>query len=206
MWFLSWVELPPYFLHGAHPPCGRSSFRRAVCRWAFSCCFSLYHLLPVLFSNQMSSAHLPGSSHLFLSFSSRSSMSLCAAINLLGLTWQLKPSDGPLLNNGLGAGLPVNSDVATLPSGGRGMNYQLHAPHQGGTQSALKKIKNGEIILDYSNPLFCSSSMLHISNLIDALLSCYELESFPNTTCHSGTLHYSERFTSKLKILFWLIC
>ncbi|MEQ2160709.1 Teneurin-2, partial [Goodea atripinnis] len=32
----------------------------------------------------------------------------------------LKPSDGPLLNNGLGAGLPVNSDVATLPSGGRG--------------------------------------------------------------------------------------
>lgn len=49
-------------------------------------------------------------------------LSLCAAINLLGLTWQLKPSDGPLLNNGLGAGLPVNSDVATLPSGGRGMN------------------------------------------------------------------------------------
>lgn len=51
-----------------------------------------------------------------------SPLSLCAAINLLGLTWQLKPSDGPLLNNGLGPGLPVNSDVATLPSGGRGMN------------------------------------------------------------------------------------
>uniref|UniRef100_A0A3Q2DGF2 Teneurin-2 n=1 Tax=Cyprinodon variegatus TaxID=28743 RepID=A0A3Q2DGF2_CYPVA len=47
-------------------------------------------------------------------------LSYFIAINLLGLTWQLKPSDGPLLNNGLGAGLPVNSDVATLPSGGRG--------------------------------------------------------------------------------------
>lgn len=46
-------------------------------------------------------------------------LSYFIAINLLGLTWQLKPSDGPVLNNGLGAGLPVNSDVATLPSGGR---------------------------------------------------------------------------------------
>lgn len=45
------------------------------------------------------------------------SIRLCAAINLLGLTWQLKPSDGPV-----GAAVPVNSDVATLPSGGRGMN------------------------------------------------------------------------------------
>lgn len=58
-----------------------------------------------------------------------SSLSLHTAINLLGLTWQLKPSDGPVLNNGLGAGLPVNSDVATLPSGGRGMNYSAHTPH-----------------------------------------------------------------------------
>uniref|UniRef100_A0A3Q3MDE5 Teneurin-2 n=1 Tax=Labrus bergylta TaxID=56723 RepID=A0A3Q3MDE5_9LABR len=47
-------------------------------------------------------------------------LSYFIAINLLGLNWQLKPSDGPVLNNGLGAGLPVNSDVATLPSGGRG--------------------------------------------------------------------------------------
>ncbi|XP_057705538.1 teneurin-2 isoform X7 [Corythoichthys intestinalis] len=47
-------------------------------------------------------------------------LSYFIAINLLGLTWQLKPSDGPVLNNGLGAAVPVNSDVATLPSGGRG--------------------------------------------------------------------------------------
>lgn len=54
----------------------------------------------------------------------------CAAINILGLTWQLKSSDGPVLNNGLGAGLPVNSDVATLPSGGRGMNWRSTQPHK----------------------------------------------------------------------------
>uniref|UniRef100_A0A3Q3WJ75 Uncharacterized protein n=1 Tax=Mola mola TaxID=94237 RepID=A0A3Q3WJ75_MOLML len=47
-------------------------------------------------------------------------LSYFIAINLLGLTWQLQPSDGPVLNNGMGAGLPVNSDVAPLPSGGRG--------------------------------------------------------------------------------------
>ncbi|KAL1262489.1 hypothetical protein QQF64_007754 [Cirrhinus molitorella] len=41
-------------------------------------------------------------------------------MNLLGLNWQLKPVVGPMLNNGLGAGLPSNSDVATAPSGGRG--------------------------------------------------------------------------------------
>ncbi|KTG34070.1 hypothetical protein cypCar_00027860 [Cyprinus carpio] len=41
-------------------------------------------------------------------------------MNLLGLNWQLKPVVGPMLNNGLGAGLPSNSDAATAPSGGRG--------------------------------------------------------------------------------------
>nr|XP_055033235.1 teneurin-2 isoform X8 [Misgurnus anguillicaudatus] len=47
-------------------------------------------------------------------------LSYFIAMNLLGLNWQLKPVVGPLLNNGLGAGLPSNSDVATAPSGGRG--------------------------------------------------------------------------------------
>uniref|UniRef100_A0A672SE34 Teneurin transmembrane protein 2 n=1 Tax=Sinocyclocheilus grahami TaxID=75366 RepID=A0A672SE34_SINGR len=47
-------------------------------------------------------------------------LSYFIAMNLLGLNWQLKPVVGPMLNNGLGAGLPSNSDVATAPSGGRG--------------------------------------------------------------------------------------
>ncbi|XP_071002454.1 teneurin-2-like, partial [Oncorhynchus clarkii lewisi] len=47
-------------------------------------------------------------------------LSYFIAINLLGLTWYLQSSEGPVLNNGLStAGLAVNSDVATLPSGGR---------------------------------------------------------------------------------------
>lgn len=48
-------------------------------------------------------------------------------MNLLGLNWQLKPVVGPMLNNGLGAGLPSNSDVATAPSGGRGEQHSLTA-------------------------------------------------------------------------------
>lgn len=83
------------------------------------------HVLTVHRSDQMSLSHL---SRLFSHVHSLL-VSLCAAINLLGLTWQLKPSDGPLLNNGLGAGLPVNSDVATLPSGGRGMNCGARTDH-----------------------------------------------------------------------------
>uniref|UniRef100_A0A671NYU8 Teneurin-2 n=1 Tax=Sinocyclocheilus anshuiensis TaxID=1608454 RepID=A0A671NYU8_9TELE len=47
-------------------------------------------------------------------------LSYFIAMNLLGLNWQLKPVVGPMLNNGLGAGLPSNSDAATAPSGGRG--------------------------------------------------------------------------------------
>uniref|UniRef100_A0A8C2FV74 Teneurin-2 n=1 Tax=Cyprinus carpio TaxID=7962 RepID=A0A8C2FV74_CYPCA len=45
-------------------------------------------------------------------------LSYFIAMNLLGLNWQLKPVVGPMLNNGLGAGLPSNSDVATASSGG----------------------------------------------------------------------------------------
>ncbi|XP_016101314.1 teneurin-2-like [Sinocyclocheilus grahami] len=47
-------------------------------------------------------------------------LSYFIAMNLLGLNWQLKPVVGPMLNNGLGAGLPSNSDTATAPSGSRG--------------------------------------------------------------------------------------
>uniref|UniRef100_A0AAY4E7H6 Teneurin-2 n=1 Tax=Denticeps clupeoides TaxID=299321 RepID=A0AAY4E7H6_9TELE len=39
-------------------------------------------------------------------------LSYFIAMNLLGLNWQLKPVEGPMLNNGLGAGLPSNSDGA----------------------------------------------------------------------------------------------
>ncbi|XP_069052190.1 teneurin-2 isoform X2 [Lepisosteus oculatus] len=47
-------------------------------------------------------------------------LSYFIAMNLLGLNWQLQPADGHVINNGLSTGLPGNSDVATVPSGGRG--------------------------------------------------------------------------------------
>ncbi|KAG7464755.1 hypothetical protein MATL_G00168990 [Megalops atlanticus] len=47
-------------------------------------------------------------------------LSYFIAMNLLGLNWQLQPADGHMINNGLSTGLPGNSDVATVPSGGRG--------------------------------------------------------------------------------------
>ncbi|XP_064422810.1 teneurin-2 isoform X2 [Latimeria chalumnae] len=42
------------------------------------------------------------------------------AMHLLGLNWQLQPADGHTFNNGLRTGLPGSSDVATMPSGGKG--------------------------------------------------------------------------------------
>ncbi|XP_038628395.1 teneurin-2 isoform X2 [Tachyglossus aculeatus] len=42
------------------------------------------------------------------------------AMHLLGLNWQLQPTDGHTFNNGIRTGLPGNDDVATMPSGGKG--------------------------------------------------------------------------------------
>ncbi|XP_028838153.1 teneurin-2 isoform X4 [Denticeps clupeoides] len=47
-------------------------------------------------------------------------LSYFIALNLLGLNWQLKPTDGHLVSNGLSTGIPGIGDVATVPSGGRG--------------------------------------------------------------------------------------
>ncbi|KTF95575.1 hypothetical protein cypCar_00029456 [Cyprinus carpio] len=43
-----------------------------------------------------------------------------AALNLLGLNWRLKPTEGHLVNTGLSMSIPGIGDVATVPSGGRG--------------------------------------------------------------------------------------
>ncbi|KAI5105208.1 teneurin-2 isoform X2 [Silurus meridionalis] len=48
-------------------------------------------------------------------------LSYFIALNLLGLTWQLKPVEAPVLSHGLGtAGMPGTNDETTGPSGGRG--------------------------------------------------------------------------------------
>uniref|UniRef100_A0A671NMG3 Teneurin-2 n=1 Tax=Sinocyclocheilus anshuiensis TaxID=1608454 RepID=A0A671NMG3_9TELE len=47
-------------------------------------------------------------------------LSYVIALNLLGLNWRLKPTEGHLVNTGLSMSIPGIGDVATVPSGGRG--------------------------------------------------------------------------------------
>ncbi|XP_043925520.1 teneurin-2 isoform X2 [Protopterus annectens] len=42
------------------------------------------------------------------------------AMHLLGLNWQLQPADGHAFNNGMRPGLPGTTDIAAIPSGGKG--------------------------------------------------------------------------------------
>lgn len=65
--------------------------------------------------------------HWHISFSSCSVLFfILAALNLLGLTWQLKPVEAPVLSHGLGtAGMPGTNDDTTGPSGGRGKQRSL---------------------------------------------------------------------------------
>lgn len=50
------------------------------------------------------------------------------ALNLLGLNWRLKPTNGHLVSTGLSTGIPSTGDVATVPSGGRGKNRSRSDP------------------------------------------------------------------------------
>uniref|UniRef100_A0A673MAX5 Teneurin-2 n=1 Tax=Sinocyclocheilus rhinocerous TaxID=307959 RepID=A0A673MAX5_9TELE len=45
-------------------------------------------------------------------------LSYVIALNLLGLNWRLKPTEGHLVNTGLSMSIPGIDDVATVPSGG----------------------------------------------------------------------------------------
>lgn len=60
--------------------------------------------------------------HVLFQKSPSLSLSLLPALNLLGLNWRLKPTNGHLVSTGLSTGIPSTGDVATVPSGGRGKN------------------------------------------------------------------------------------
>uniref|UniRef100_A0A8B9HFI8 Teneurin-2 n=1 Tax=Astyanax mexicanus TaxID=7994 RepID=A0A8B9HFI8_ASTMX len=47
-------------------------------------------------------------------------LSYFIALNLLGLNWRLKPTDGHLVTTSLSTGIPGTGEVAAVPSGGRG--------------------------------------------------------------------------------------
>uniref|UniRef100_A0A3B4EG36 Teneurin-2 n=1 Tax=Pygocentrus nattereri TaxID=42514 RepID=A0A3B4EG36_PYGNA len=59
-------------------------------------------------------------------------LSYFIAMNLLGLNWQLKPVDGPMLNHGLGTGLPGSTEEAAVPPGGRGKLLKLETQNTKG--------------------------------------------------------------------------
>uniref|UniRef100_A0AAQ4RN81 Teneurin transmembrane protein 2 n=1 Tax=Gasterosteus aculeatus aculeatus TaxID=481459 RepID=A0AAQ4RN81_GASAC len=134
-------------------------------------------------------------------------LSYFIAINLLGLTWQLKPSDGPVLNNGLGAGLPVNSDVATLPSGGR-VSFPLAPGPWAGRNSSIDtgNIEVGRRVTQEIPPGVFWRSLLHlgqpqflkfnISLGKDALFGVYIRKGLPPS---HAQYDYMERLDGKEK-------
>uniref|UniRef100_A0A8C1Q571 Teneurin-2 n=1 Tax=Cyprinus carpio TaxID=7962 RepID=A0A8C1Q571_CYPCA len=54
-------------------------------------------------------------------------LSYVIVLNLLGLNWRLKPTEGHLVNTGLSMSIPGIGDVATVPSGGRGKSKKLNS-------------------------------------------------------------------------------
>ncbi|KAF3838068.1 hypothetical protein F7725_009836 [Dissostichus mawsoni] len=127
-------------------------------------------------------------------------LSYFIAINVLGLTWQLKPSDGPVLNNGLGAGLPVNSDVATLPSGGRGSWAGRNSSIDTGTIEVGRRVTQEvppgvfwRSLLHLSQPQFLK---FNISLGKDALFGVYIRKGLPPS---HAQYDYMERLDGKEK-------
>uniref|UniRef100_G3Q3K1 Teneurin transmembrane protein 2 n=1 Tax=Gasterosteus aculeatus aculeatus TaxID=481459 RepID=G3Q3K1_GASAC len=125
-------------------------------------------------------------------------LSYFIAINLLGLTWQLKPSDGPVLNNGLGAGLPVNSDVATLPSGGpwAGRNSSIDTGNIEVGRRVTQEIPPGVFwrsLLHLGQPQFLK---FNISLGKDALFGVYIRKGLPPS---HAQYDYMERLDGKEK-------
>uniref|UniRef100_A0A4W5JL25 EGF-like domain-containing protein n=1 Tax=Hucho hucho TaxID=62062 RepID=A0A4W5JL25_9TELE len=119
------------------------------------------------------------------------------AINLLGLTWQLQPSEGPVLNNGLStAGLAVNSDVATLPSGGKGPNSSIDSGDVEVGRRVSQEIPPGVFwrsLLHLAQPQFLK---FNISLGKDALFGVYIRKGLPPS---HAQYDYMERLDGKEK-------
>uniref|UniRef100_A0A673JQA4 Teneurin-2 n=1 Tax=Sinocyclocheilus rhinocerous TaxID=307959 RepID=A0A673JQA4_9TELE len=84
-----------------------------------------------------------------------------SAMNLLGLNWQLKPVVGPMLNNGLGAGLPSNSDAATAPSGSRGEQHRPWAARNSSID--MGSLEVGRRVTQEVPPGVFWRSLMHLS-------------------------------------------
>uniref|UniRef100_A0A665UFN7 Teneurin-2 n=1 Tax=Echeneis naucrates TaxID=173247 RepID=A0A665UFN7_ECHNA len=118
-------------------------------------------------------------------------LSYFIAINLLGLTWQLKPSDGPVLNNGLGA---VSFPLAPGPWAGRNSSIDTGSIEVG--RRVTQEVPPGVFwrsLLHLSQPQFLK---FNISLGKDALFGVYIRKGLPPS---HAQYDYMERLDGKEK-------
>uniref|UniRef100_A0AAZ3S2E3 Teneurin-2 n=1 Tax=Oncorhynchus tshawytscha TaxID=74940 RepID=A0AAZ3S2E3_ONCTS len=127
-------------------------------------------------------------------------LSYFIVLNLLGLNWQLKPADGHLINNGLSTGLPGRSDVATVPSGGRGPWVYRNSSISTGELEVGRRVSQDippgvfwRSLLHLRQPLFLK---FNISLGKDALFGVYIRKGLPPS---HAQYDYMERLDGKEK-------
>ncbi|XP_055797467.1 teneurin-2-like isoform X3 [Salvelinus fontinalis] len=127
-------------------------------------------------------------------------LSYFIALNLLGLNWQLKPADGHLINNGLSTELPGISDVATVPSGGRGPWVYRNSSISTGELEVGRRLSQDvppgvfwRSLLHLRQPLFLK---FNISLGKDALFGVYIRKGLPPS---HAQYDYMERLDGKEK-------
>ncbi|XP_062856489.1 teneurin-2 isoform X2 [Trichomycterus rosablanca] len=128
-------------------------------------------------------------------------LSYFIALNLLGLTWQLKPVEAPVLSHGLGAaGMPGTSDDTTGPSGGRAPGAFRNSSIDTGNLEVGRRVTQDvppgvfwRALLHLSQPQFLK---FNISLGKDALFGVYIRKGLPPS---HAQYDYMERLDGKEK-------
>ncbi|XP_058252846.1 teneurin-2 isoform X3 [Hemibagrus wyckioides] len=128
-------------------------------------------------------------------------LSYFIALNLLGLTWQLKPVEAPVLSHGLGtAGMPGTNDDTTGPSGGRGPGAFRNSSIDTGNLEVGRRVTQEvppgvfwRSLLHLSQPQFLK---FNISLGKDALFGVYIRKGLPPS---HAQYDYMERLDGKEK-------
>ncbi|KAM6986662.1 teneurin-2 [Aplochiton taeniatus] len=110
-------------------------------------------------------------------------LSYFIALNLLGLTWRLRPVDNHLVTTAISTGLPGRDDVATVPSAGRGpwvyRNSSINSGELEVGRRASQEVPPGvfwRTLLHLRQPLFLK---FNISLGKDALFGVYIRKGLP---------------------------
>ncbi|KAF4091380.1 hypothetical protein AMELA_G00036250, partial [Ameiurus melas] len=128
-------------------------------------------------------------------------LSYFIALNVLGLTWQLKPVEAPVLSHGLGtAGMPGTNDDTTGPSGGRGPGVFRNSSIETGNLEVGRRVTQEvppgvfwRSLLHLSQPQFLK---FNISLGKDALFGVYIRKGLPPS---HAQYDYMERLDGKEK-------